>query len=133
MSAWVCAHTHIDLILRPLDRYAYRHELLRSHNLENLTAAGRLLLAENWRSVRFRYSGEPDEDLPGTAGEPDGSYVFTPGAAQVIAALKLLESWDYQSCETDDFKTTPAYAFADAARRALITMLPGYRDAPWEP
>jgi hypothetical protein len=131
MSAWVCAHTHIDLILGPLDRYADRDDLLRWHNLENLTAAGRLLLAENWRSVGIRYSGEPDGDLPSTVGEPDGSYVFTPGATEVIAALKLLDSWDYQSCETDDFKTTPAYAFADTARRALITMLPGYDDAPW--
>lgn len=131
MSAWVCSHKHIDLILGPLDRYTYRDDVLRAHNLENLTAAGRLLLAENWRSVRFRYPDEPDKGLPGTRGEPDGSYVFTPGAVYVVRALKLLESWDYQSCETDDFKTTAAYAFADTARRALISMLPGYGDAPW--
>lgn len=132
MSAWVCSHEHIDLILGPLNRYAYRQEMvLDPHKLRDLTAAGRLLLAENWRSVRFRYPDEPDKDLPSTVGQPDGSYVFTPGAAQVVTALKLLDSWDYQSCETADFKTTPAFKFADTARRALITMLPGYSDAPW--
>jgi hypothetical protein len=132
MSAWVCSHEHIDLILGPLNGYRYRDDqLLGQHNLENLTAAGRLLLAENWRSVRFRYPGEPDKALPSTRGEPDGSYVFTPRGWRVIHALKLLDSWDYQSCETPDFNTTPAYKFADTARRALITMLPGYDDAPW--
>jgi hypothetical protein len=48
-----------------------------------------------------------------------------------VAVLKLIDCYEYQSCERPDWHESEAYAYCDALRRRLIAQLPGYDAAPW--
>lgn len=118
------------------------------HELTRLTAdrVGQMLLTENVRSVDYRYPG--GEDLPGRyvmatlpgfdvevrAPEYLQPYTFTASPHRhwkPVEILKAIDCFEYQSCETDDWRETEAYAFCQALRSRMIDQLPGYDDAPW--
>lgn len=159
MSAFVVDRRHIDVILttalegprgvaihpgsawsRPFRWYG-PSPVLSGGTLDetNLDEVGRMLLAENCRSVSHRYRGEyplPGPcDVPETT-EPDGasSYTYTrpPVGLTVVEALNALRCYEYQACETPDFRESRAFAFCDTLRHHLIASLPGMSDAPWE-
>lgn len=48
-----------------------------------------------------------------------------------VEVLKALQSYEYQSCETEDWEQTDAYHYCEALRHYLINRLPGYRAAEW--
>lgn len=130
------------------------HKLTRA----NADEVGAMLWAENVRSVEYRYSppgreaiyGEgwetPDQDLPGrlvttevlpgfevSAPEYLRPYTFSMpkrsySPVEILSAISCL---DYQSCETDDWTETEAYAFLQALKDDCIGRLPGMREAPW--
>lgn len=50
----------------------------------------------------------------------------------VVGALKALACYEYQSCESDDWESTEAFAFCEALRHTLIWALPNIDDAAWE-
>lgn len=87
-----------------------------------LTTIGLVLATQNERSVDHRY-----RMTPGVA-----RYAFKAVPATTpVAALKLIQSLAYQSCETDDWRSTLARRILDAMTETLITRLPGYEAAPW--
>jgi hypothetical protein len=151
MSAFVVGHDHIDALLSFATRRtrygstaSFSHELgdafeRRAITEENATEIGRILLAENERSVGARYPDCKDnpEDMPGTIGETAASYRFKAWSASspltATAILKGCSCFDYQACETADYETTRAHAIIDGIRHHAIHMLPGYDDcAGWE-
>lgn len=90
----------------------------------NPQSAGQILWNENNRSVNFRY----DEQ------EPDPVYTFRPAPFQNYTAVQIIKACDcldYQSCETDDWKNTEAYAILHMIRERAIHALPGYEEAAW--
>ena len=91
---------------------------------DNLNEVGQKLVNENYRSVNCRY----DEDT-----KPHEFSVVPLSMAELtpVQIIKLCDCYSYQSCETDDWKLTEAFAIYDALRGAAIAMLPGYEDAPW--
>lgn len=97
-----------------------------------------MLWQENIRSVMARYPNDTFESLPGPIEKPEHivitecDYWATRPAFQSVQILKMLECLEYQSCETRDYQTTPAYRLLDHMRRVAISELPGYEDAPWE-
>jgi hypothetical protein len=133
MSAFEVETVHIDVLVSAalqMDRY---HETLSWYwgnpsrmtrlELENAGQVGAMLVAENRRSVNFRYSEDELE-------EP---YEFTQivGTFDPVKVLGALSCYEYQACECDDWTETEAYAFCVALRSKLIHALPGYQDAPW--
>ena len=99
---------------------------------------GQILVDENLRSIHARY--------PDTVTNPEG----TPGPCarywetaykyqapnplkrlNAVTALKAINCYQYQACESDDWETTRAYAFCQDLKESLIRALPGYDDAPW--
>ena len=97
-----------------------------------------VLYAENVRSVSARYPEDTFDSLPGPIEKPEQievnyrhfdhiNWVLKP-----VAILKLCDSLEYQSCETDDWEQTVAHTLLQAIRRAAIRCLPGYDDAPWD-
>lgn len=166
MSAFVVSTAHIDAMVRAgMDGHdslhwywgnPSRHEQLTHANASDV---GAMLLAENVRSVEYRYSppgreaiyGEgwetPEQDLPGTlfsvevvpgltveAPEYLRPYRYPLGkvrALEPVAVLKLIRCFEYQSCETDDWKESQAFAYCEALTVRMIHQLPGYDDAPW--
>jgi hypothetical protein len=98
---------------------------------------GQILFDECVRSVAYCYSDTKPEDLPGpTTDHPDYNrirhYVHKPIRTMLRPAwvVKCCDCYRYQSCETDDWKTTVAYAVNDAIRESAIHVLT--KDAPWD-
>jgi hypothetical protein len=84
------------------------------------TAVGAMLLAENRRSVDYRYSEDEIEE------------VYTHGPSRLrspVVILKAIDCYEYQSCETTEWEQCEAHHFCQALRDLLIGQLPGYNDA----
>lgn len=160
MSAFVVDKAHIDAMVRAglmYSRFGLRwfaveygsdeFDLQRdTRQLEHGTAdqVGGMLVAENVVSVAHRYSpagriGEGWEDNLDLPGPVDKYYVerysYPVMGGRVpspVEALKLIDCYEYQSCEHDGWRDSEAKRFCEALRSALIGALPGYEDAPWE-
>ena len=94
------------------------------------------LYRENVRSVLTRYPQDTFETAPGPLDKPKAIRIpagdlARPPVEDAVAILKLCDGLEYQSCETEDWETTPAYALLQAIRKAAIRDLPGYHDAEW--
>ena len=155
MSAFVVSKDHIDALvteaLRPQygSDFSYYHDGER-HAVRWNTAdeLGQMLWAENVASVEHRY---PDSD-----GELPGKYVEespAPGLAVVrlpewvagyryplgsvlksrpaVEVLKLIDCYEYQSCEHPEWAESEARSFCHDLRSRMIGQLPGYDAAPW--
>jgi hypothetical protein len=90
---------------------------------ENAGMWGALLVAENRRSVNWRY----EED------EIEEPYEFTEyaGTFNPVAVLSAISCYEYQSCEHPGWKTSEARSFCEALHAQMVRMLPGY-GTPWE-
>lgn len=90
-----------------------RRELTR----ETAGAVGAMLLAQNRRSVNYRYA-ESDIEEP---------YTHAPSSPrEPVELLKAISCYEYQACETPDWEDTEAARFCQALRAHLIRQLPGY-------
>ena len=93
---------------------------------ETATAVGRMLWAENARSIRYRY-----EDAGDMLFSID-DYAFTPipeGHFTVVDVFQAISCFDYQACETPDWEQSEAWRFCNALRDKMIRRLPGYDTA----
>lgn len=144
MSAFVVDHEHIHALLtfaqtkRMQDRLSY----CVNKGSEKLSwdTLGKILLAENERSVCHRYPDCTEGNVPGTIGQEAINYtfkMFRPFFQKLqwshvcIWVIKACDCFDYQACETGDYETTPAYDMVHIIRREAIRCLPGYDAAPW--
>lgn len=120
------------------------HGAARRRELTPETAdrVGAMLIAQNERSVDFRYDGRNNMIQVPYHFERGGPYVNIIGRfpdgwhwSRVPVApapvLKSLDCYEYQACETPDWKDTEARAFCEALRSAAIERLPGYDGGPW--
>lgn len=84
---------------------------------------GAMLWNENHRSVDHRYNEASDREV----------YRFkeSPITSNLVAVLKAIDCYEYQTCEHDEWEQSEAFAFCQALRKAVIHMLPGYEEAPW--
>jgi hypothetical protein len=159
MSAFIVGREHIDALLRlglappmigplrwfdgpPQDEWTLSEfqEHSRTLTLESADEVGRMLWAENVRSIHYRY---PDTLAGGTYPGPNGfsaeeafeyTYpVFGLGRQpSPVEGLKLIDCLEYQSCEHPQWRSSEAFQFCDALCGRLINRLPGYALAPWE-
>lgn len=145
MSAFICSAAHIKQLaifaamhepdsmndLRVDPRYVRDSRHL--HKAETHKIAGHyadILYQENVRSVMHRYTDDKrsDYDLHCVVSRAD---VDSYQAISAVELLKLCACLSYQSCETEDYKTTAAFDLLEQIREAAIYALPGYHDAPW--
>lgn len=148
MSAFMVTREHIDVLLASALRNLPNHrpnwaiddpdevdwQERRYQTLDFTTAdyAGVALLAENARSVRFRYPDADEHDMVDDTEIIGYEYRdpgFTPTPVEGLKALSCLE---YQSCECTDFQSSEAARILDALRHHLIAALPGMNDGPWD-
>jgi len=97
---------------------------VRYLNRETADAVGHMLLAENFRSVNHRYA---------EANEPEGFFAYRRSlqGCNPVVILKAIDCYEYQTCEHPEWEQSEAHAFCQALRKRMISMLPGYEDAPW--
>ena len=96
-----------------------------------------VLYQENIRSVRARYPDDKWDDLPGLCVKPirvpvSAAHMARPDPLRPVDILKMCDCLEYQSCETSDYHGTTAATLLQAIRKAAISELDGYDDAPWE-
>jgi len=137
MSAFIVGHDHIDALLSfACDLTSYSR--IDGINTSTATKIGKMLLAENERSVGYRYNEDNPDDMPGTIGQTSRNYkyrYFRLPAEQIKKCVWVLHGcscFDYQACETPDYEQSEACKLIDKIRRAAIRALPHYDNAPWE-
>lgn len=137
MSAYIVDHDHIDALLSYSIQQQVRYTVPETNacveiTLNNATEIGRILLDENERSVRSRYPGCCDDELPGTIGQNAACYKFRrwPVPGDAMAMLKACDGYDYQACETEDYEQSLAATIIRAIRKWAISRLPGFSESP---
>lgn len=99
------------------------------HGTYNPDTLGRMLWAENLRSINARYPDTIDnpEAIPGPIGVGPAevmAYTYGPGPRVVdvdpFGLLGVVRGYVYQSCEHPGWRTSPARAFCDALKDAVI-------------
>ena len=123
MSAWLCSDFHISVLA-----YFHANDMYTSKGV-NVKEVGKTLFDENLRSVNHRYPQDAKGRQPKFRLHTDAE--MAAAAADPVVILKLVNCLDYQSCETDDYKKTPAYKLLESIKSAAISKLAGYENAPW--
>lgn len=96
---------------------------------ESAGRVGAMLWAENYRSVNHRYNEDETED-PYQFERYNGPVKLTPRAM-----VKLLDCYEYQSCEHPEWEDSEAHRFCLALRRRILSQIverhAEYESAPW--
>ena len=144
MSAWIVSKEHIDVLLRAGFVYGVKGwgghvrwesgEGDRELTKESANEVGRMLWRENVRSIESRYPDTAESgDYPGPVDfDPYGveEYVYTaPGFSPTPGeTFKALGCFEYQSCETDDWRDSEAFRFCQSLAELVAASL---YDGPW--
>lgn len=88
----------------------------------------RMLWAENRVSLNYRYGCEIGEipDAP-----PMRKVLDEIKKLKMVDVLSLIDSYCYQSCESDGWLDSRAFDYANGAKSYVIRSLPGYDTALW--
>ena len=122
MSAFLVTNKHINVILTAYNDGLYPGEKLSA---DELTELGYTLLRENQRSVNYRYGAR------NRVGRYRYQPVYLPEHNAALAAVKLLHSLRYQSCERPDYEKSAAYKLYIKLLNSITMDLPDYETAPW--
>lgn len=135
MSAYICNPEHFGLL-------AAYYATKEHKGAEFAERAAHILALENIRSVVTRYPDDKDGQRPGPCMYDDeiclASRVWAkcycnriPKSVTPVAILSLCGGLDYQSCETEDWRSTKAFGLLCQIESCATRQLPGYDDAPW--
>ena len=132
MSAWIVSKTHIDAIVTALAKLRDREV-----DPDDLPKIGQRLWEENHRSFRHRYPKHAVQcpeytytavKWPASPSESGDVRAFT---CALGAVCKLLDCYEYQSCEHPEWPESLAYGVCQRLRAAVCAALPGYKQTPW--
>jgi hypothetical protein len=131
MSAFLVDEIHINLIVTAAIDLGLVANLPPANDGVTITAAnaeafGRMLWAENARSVAYRY---PRDDHGELNAEVAGYRFKRYPPLTPHAAAKIIAAYNYQACETPDYDETPA-AYAVAAFAPLLPVYSGANERP---
>lgn len=147
MAAWMCSQKHLTAlavqlllhcpdsvpatVLDELDRDGF--ERATGGYARTVSRLVNLLASENLRSLAARYPRETANDAavldsfePLTRAQEREAKAWSP-----MTMIKLARCYAYQSCEHDGWEDSAACRMMAALEQKLVTMLPGYDDAPW--
>lgn len=139
MSAFIVSKRHIDVLVESTRlAVGYPHYFIlhwgKGQQFPGLigdNALGRILWAENIKSVAACYPDDPDGNF--RAQDVDAYWAAGAGLhLSPVQALKALDCYEYQSCEHEEWEASEVHDFCRVLRKRLITLLPGYEEAPWD-
>jgi len=136
MSAFFCDAETIDLVVKAATDLNLAYRLPDGREVPvsgNQTMVGKIMWAENARSVITRYRLLGSEEAAGYIAQIDGYRWTNYGVAKPAAALKSADCLDYQSCETADWRETGACRLLDEIKTAFgkHRETAAYSEAPW--
>lgn len=120
---------HIAVDPKYIDGLSPEAQQLRGVDLAAYYA--NILYLENVRSVHARYPQDA-ENTPETITIPSYATLQASYKLPAVSILKMADCLEYQSCETEDYRTTLAWELLSHIRKAAWRTLPGYEDTPWE-
>lgn len=128
MSAFVCSDRHINALARAARESKtaiYTNgKWWEIKSLEDQETIGKILTAENWKSVNARYNKK--NNPMGFNIIPD-QRIYKP-----VEILKACNCYVYQACETDTWKNTLACKIITGIKESMIKKIEGYETADWE-
>jgi hypothetical protein len=126
MSAFIVSDTHINSLVRFASRFNVRafhgNPMAMFKVKDNEQATAELLLAENVKSVNYRYR---DNEVMTITYDP-AAPILT-----IIQAIKAAQCLRYQSCEHSDYEDSIAFKLIEAIIADAIPRLEGYDSAEW--
>jgi hypothetical protein len=135
-GSWSRPFTYYMAPLTGAQTLAELRELRMEIHREDADRLGRLLVAENLRSIHARYPDTigSDDNVPGPIDPYWNDYWYQGRSRRpsAVEGLKLLDCYEYQACESAEWHTSEARQFCEALRSRLIAHVPGYSEAPWE-
>lgn len=129
MSAFICDEYHISALAVYATRARQPNYLYHNGEciyLDNDQQIAQVLYDQNLRSVNARYNEQTD-----------AAFTFDRMAAYLIdrhtpvEMIKAAHCYDYQACETEDYRDTLAHAIIKYIISKAIRALPGYEKAEW--
>lgn len=156
MSAFVCSQDHFKVLgifaARQIGGYGSGRITVNPRYVDGLPAEvlglkgtdlaeayANILYGENIRSCQARYPQDTFSGLPGEGDKPNSITLLNQEYAMqgslrlpAVSILKMCDCLEYQSCETEDYRTTLAWELLSHIRKAAWHQLPGYEDAPWD-
>ena len=93
----------------------------------DLVRLGQLLWNENYRAINHRYRNERGDAPP----YQHRRHSDTDLAIDPLTVLKLIDGYEYNCNEHDDWETSEAFAFCQSLRKVAIAAIAGYDDLPW--
>lgn len=122
MSAFIVSRKHIDsLVTAYLDEAQYYSRVMEI-DIKHLNKIGQTLIIQNAKSFNYRYNEK----------EPVELYRFNSVKQSPIQILKACHCYNYQACETPDYKNSEARSIIKKIEAYIMTQLPGYAEAQWE-
>ena len=137
MSAYLCDNHHLAYLAAaavrlPESAFGYRSpsgesRRINRHDWKAAAALANLLQRQNLASLSARYPDEPKESPePVRASEIPRIQPLDP-----VQVLLSCDCYEYQACETPDWRKTEACSVIDEIRKVAIASLPGYDEAIW--
>ena len=133
MSAMFVSKHDIDLLVSAMrefgsaTRIGDRYDRADRINPGDL---GRVLWAENVKSLRHRYPTDRDEHR--AFDREVSAYIFTPYHGLKPGPIgRLAEFYEYHTCEHPEWRASDAFFALCGLRVELLNRLPGVDDAPW--
>ena len=136
MSAFFCDAETIDLVVRAASDLSLSYTLPDGREVPvfgNQTMIGKILWAENARSVIHRYRLLGSEEAAGYIAQIDAYRWTNYGVGKPAAALKSADCLAYQPCKTDDWEKTGAHRLIAEIKAAFASHAgtAAYQAAPW--
>ena len=140
MSAFIVDKVHIDMLLAiaqhgpPDANHISGSPWWNVIAGRNVNALGDMLVAENVKSVTARYPDNDDRKLPGPTvqyWQLPFSYKRPAYIPTVLEAFSVIDCYEYQSCEHDEWPQSEAQAFCHDLRKELTHALPGQDNITW--
>lgn len=143
MSAYICDREHIQyLVQAAMSRsvtgtsgarwfHAGEWKQLAGTDYSKAPEVANMLLMENIRSVSCRYPNESSATLPGDHPEPFTRKDFATVRWHNFKPRQVWHScrcYDYQACESDDWRETEAYAFISSLKEDAGNAMAGEVD-----
>lgn len=124
MSAFIVSDKLLNVILtmavvKKASYYWKPNNMRVDINRANASEIGQKLLDENFRSVNYRYREKDKAERFEYRAVRSDDY-------SAVDVLKAINCLDYQSCETDDWDQSEAWAILDGVKDSMIRSLPGY-------